>query len=395
MGLLTALAEQRQLVERFHAVRDFLRTACAHWQLGSSYDAYVGAQMRELPRLVPLLLQQFRRVMQTLPGYRTGSGWLAFGVDGSDLGCPRTRENQQAMGDTGKPAGTPLLSLTNLLHLQLGLPWAFRVGPASESERAHLRAMFSELPADSLLVADAGFIGYQLCRDLIERKQHFLLRVGGNIHLLEALGYTAEIAGQIVYLWPDAAQRESQPPLTLRLIKLLDEQKQPVYLVTSVLDEQRLSDEEAGAWYRMRWRLEVTFRTFKQTLENPQTYSRTPENCYLELTWNLLGMWLLELLTALRVSRAGHEPRSISPALARNAIRRVMRQQSPLPGRRCSLKTVLANCRLDTYQRKHAKASRNYPRKKRHQPPGPPILKPPKPQQLQLAQQLTPIVLRI
>lgn len=390
-----ALAEQRQLVERFHAVRDFLRTTCAHWQLGSSYDAYVGAQTREQSRLVPLLVQQFRRLMQTLPGYRTGSRWLGFGVDGSDLGCPRTRENQPAMGDRGKPDGTPLLSLTNLLHLQLGLPWAFRVGPASESERAHLRDMFAELPANSLLVADAGFIGYQLCRDLIERNQHFLLRVGGNVRLFESLGYAAEIAGKTVYLWPGAAQLAAQPPVTLRLIELLDEQRQPVYLVTSVLDEQELSDAEAGEWFRLRWGLEVTFRTFKQTLERPQTSSRTPENCYLELTWNLVGLWLLELLTALRVSQAGHEPRSISPALARNAIRRVLRQQSPLPGRRCALKTVLANCRLDTYQRKHAKASRDYPRKKRHQPPGPPILKPPQPQQLQLAKQLTSIALRI
>ena len=178
--MLMAWGEQTQLVERFHAVTSFLKQTCKHWELGVSYEGWVTALAREKERLVPLVIQRLRRQMQSMKDYQRCGRWEAYAVDGSEFACPRTLENQQAMGDVGKPDGMPLVSLTTLHHLRLGLPWALRVGPGTDSERAHLRDMADELPAGSLLVADAGFVGYDLCRSLLARKQHFLLRVGGR-----------------------------------------------------------------------------------------------------------------------------------------------------------------------------------------------------------------------
>lgn len=269
------------------------------------------------------------------------------------------------MGDVGKPEGMPLVSLTTLYHLRLGLPWALRVGPGTDSERAHLRDMANELPSGSLLVADAGFIGYDLCRSLLARKQHFLLRVGGNIHLLSKLGYRLKVRGRTVYLWPVDQQNKNQPPLQLRLIVVKDDDKQPVYLVTSVLDPEALSDREASELYALRWGIEVFYRTTKQTLERHTLRSRTPENCYLELTWAVLGVWLLELMTVRQLVGAGHDPREASPAQARTMVRRVMRNEQPCGRTRRAFCRILADCRKDRYVRKGLKASRNYPRKDR------------------------------
>jgi hypothetical protein len=295
------------------------------------------------------------------------------------------------MGDVGKPDGMPLLSLTCVLHLGTGLPWDFRVGPGTDSERSHLRELLDELPEDSLLVADAGFVGYNLCSEMIRRKQHFLLRVGGNIHLLNSLGYDFEVDGQTVYLWPVKQQNGNQPPLRLRLIVVRDEHKQPVYLVTSVLDPLQLSDQQASQIYRWRWGVEVQFRTTKQTMQHHTMRSRTPQTCYLEMTWAFLGVWLLQLMTARQVAAAGGAPCEISPAQARNCLRRVMRNDSPRHRSRRGLCQTLAHCRLDCYQRNGPKASRNYPRKKRREPPQPPRIKPPTAAQTRRAQQLTPI----
>jgi len=38
-----------------------------------------------------------------------------------------------------------------------------------------------------LVVADAGFVGYELCQRVLNAGQSFLLRVGGNIRLLDTL----------------------------------------------------------------------------------------------------------------------------------------------------------------------------------------------------------------
>lgn len=389
--MLMAWGEQSQLRERFRAVGTLLKQTCPHWSVGSSYDGWVTAQQREAPRLVPLIVRRLRKQMQTLKDHQRCGGWNAFAVDGSQLACPRTLANQQAMGDLGKPDGIPQMSLTGMLHLGTGLPWDFRVGPGTDSERSHLRDMLGNLPEGSLLVADAGFIGYDLCCELLRRKQHFLLRVGGNIHLFQSLGYDYEIDGQTVYLWPANKQNKNEPPLRLRLITLRDEQKQPVYLVTDVLDPNELSDEAGGVIYQSRWPIEVHYRTMKRTLEHHTMHSRTPDTCYLEATWAFLGVWLLQLMTACRVVAAGADPRCISPAQARNSVRRVMRNQPPGRRPRQALASVLAGCRIDGYARRHPKASRGYPRKKTHKPPGPPKLKMPNPTQLRKAKQLTPL----
>lgn len=184
-----ARGEQTNLVERFRATRGFLKRVCPHWRLGASHAGWVKAQAREAPRWVPRVIARLRERMRELPQRGRFGRWEAFAVDGSEIACPRALANQAAMGDVGKPDGTPPASPTTIFHLRLGPPRAFRVGPGTESERGHLRDMLGELPSGSLLVADAGFVGYDLCRELLERKRHFPLRAGGNAHLFDELGY--------------------------------------------------------------------------------------------------------------------------------------------------------------------------------------------------------------
>jgi len=352
----------------------------------------VAALARERDRLVPHVIARLQREMQQLPSAQLGR-WNVFAADGSDAACPRTRANQQAMSGVGKPDGMPQLLVTTVYQLRLGLPWTFRVGPTTESERGHLREMLPELPDRSLLVVDAGFIGYDLCREMIENKRHFLMRVGGNVHLLSELGYAFEVRDQTVYLWPDEQSRRNQPPIALRLIVVRKEGKQPIYLVTSVLDLNCLTDEEAAEIYYQRWEIEVFHRTIKQTLQHQIMRSRTPANCYQEMTWAMLGAWLLGLMTIRHVVADGHDRHDASPAQARNVVRRMLHGHSPCPHTRRSLACVLSACRKDHYHRRGPKASRGYPRKKQHKPPKPPNIKLPSAQQLQKAQPLTPIML--
>jgi IS4 transposase len=75
----------------------------------------------------------------------------------------------------------------------------------------------------------------------------------------------------------------------LRLIVVQEEHKQPVYLVTSVLDEADLSDHEASEIYALRWGIEVFFRTTKQTMQHHVMRSRTPKTCYLEGSFPVSG----------------------------------------------------------------------------------------------------------
>jgi hypothetical protein len=157
-----------------------------HWRLGESYSGFTQALQRESPRLVAAIIERFRRQMRAMPerAWRCG-GWLAFAVDGSRVEAPHTADNESDLGCAGRTKTAPQVYLTTVWQLGLGLPWDFRVGPGTDSERHHARDMIETLPERALLVADAGFIGYELCRDLVRGGRSFLLRVGSNVRLLE------------------------------------------------------------------------------------------------------------------------------------------------------------------------------------------------------------------
>lgn len=362
-----------------------------HWKRGTSYSGFAQALARETPRLIEPIAERFRRVMRALPekAWRCG-GWVAFAIDGSRLEAPRTAVNETVLGCAGRERTGPQVFVTTVWQLGLGLPWDFRVGPGTDSERHHAAAMVDDLPPHALVVADAGFIGYDFCRRLVRSSRSFLLRVGGNIRLLEQLGYYEREGSDTVYLWPKKRQLNGRDqPLVLRLIRL-KRGKQVVYLVTNVLDRRQLTETQAWRLYAARWGEEVFYRSLKQTLDRRKLLSRTPATCLAEAAWTLLGVWLLGLLTVPRiVARRGH-PRRYSVARARDLVRQALRDERPRRGPRGRLGQLLGQALLDRYRRKFKKASRDYPRKKQEKPPGPPKIEPASPLEVERASRLVP-----
>src|SRR5262249_40299559 len=97
-----------------------------------------------------------------LAGPWAAAGLIAIGCDGWRVECPRTAELERHLGRSGKERAAPALWVTALVHLRLGVPWAWRVGKGTASERSHLLHLLPLLPAAALLVADAGYFGFDL-----------------------------------------------------------------------------------------------------------------------------------------------------------------------------------------------------------------------------------------
>jgi len=228
--------------------------------------------------------------------------------------------------------------------------------------------MVPELPAQALIVADAGCVGYDFWQTLLTAGHHFVIRVGANVRLVRQLGWTREHA-QSVSVWPDQAARKRQPPLVLRLVVVHDG-KQPVYLVTN-LPKSRLSDRQVATIYGARWGVEVFFRTFKQTFGCRKLRSRSARNAQLELEWALIGLWSVCLLGHRELHASGPETARLSPAAALHAFQRMLREYRVRPDTLAeTLWVQLRRARLDAYQRRSSKTSRAYPRKKHRTPIG-------------------------
>ena len=80
------------------------------------------------------------------------------------------------------------------------------------------------------------------------------------------------------------------------------------------------------------------------------------------------------LMTAWRLVSAGIDPLELSVARARDAVRQALRDRRSRRGAQ-SLDAALQAAVKDGYVRHRGKAARNYPRKKRETPPGPPKIK--------------------
>ena len=370
MAILMVWSAEQTLQDRFDAVGQLLASLFPRWKLGTSYTGWYEAQLAWLEPLQPAAAQRLRQQMQMLAGpHWLREGWCAFAADGSRIECPRTAANQAELGCAGRKKTGPQLFLTTLWHMGLGLPWDYRIGPGTASERRHLEAMLPELPAAALLVADAGFTGYDLLDRIQASRRHFLVRVGANVHLLRKLGYWEHEDRDTVYLWPD--NRQDRPPLVLRLL-VLGQGRRRMHLLTNVLDAKALPPAAAAALYEMRWGVEVFYRTTKQTLQKRKMLSRTPAAARSELMWAVLGVWLLGLMSVGAIVERGGDPLRWSAAAARRQVRRCMQraQGQRRPGR--TLQDELAAALRDDYERTGRKKARDWPHKKREKPPGNP-----------------------
>jgi hypothetical protein len=386
MSVVMSWQAKATLGEQFAAARDVLKAAFPRWKLPTALSGFLDARQSLMDEMHGPVLARLRACgRQYFEAFRV-RGWLLFGVDGSRFETCRTTPNEQTLKCAGKESTTPQVFQTTLLHIGTGLPWDFRLGPGTDSERRHLDDMLEGLPARALLTADAGFISFNLCRWLVEHQQGFLLRVGSNVHLLKELGWGVEVKGKTVYLWP--TKQRHHPPLVLRLIVVTKEDRQPVYLVTNVFDEEILSDRDAAEIYQLRWELELYYRSFKQTLGHKTLQSRTPHKSLTEQTWNVFGTWLLQRITAQELIAADKAPASWSAAKARNAARKLLRQavtdQTCRPSE--TFRRQLRQATRDDYQRTGPKQIRDWPRKKQESPPGPPKIQPATEEQRQQAQ---------
>jgi hypothetical protein len=369
------VCEGQTLAHRFEHSSEFLHDTHRHWKLGNSYSGFTQALAKASPWLPQAIQARLQKCMLEKAGeHARVEGWLALAVDGARFETPRTEANQTGLGCAARDKSSPQVFLTTVWHLGLGLPWDFRVSAGATGERADAREMIDGLPARSLLVADAGFISYAFCRELLRKGHAFLLRVGGNLTLLRQLGYYEQEGENTVYLWP--LDRRTSPPLVLRLI-VLRQGKETMYLATNVLEDSELSDESARRLYELRWSEEVYHRGFKQTLSHHKLLSRTPATCLIEATWIILCVWLLGLLCIAQIPSC-KSPRKWSVAKSRDAVRRAMRGVKPGKKKKATsrdLAKVLSQAIYDDYVRTKPKASRNYPRKRQRKPPGKPKIK--------------------
>ncbi len=426
---LWATSVQQNLIERFQDAREIGQAILSRQPTpGTSYQGFIKMLHKHGDQCLAAVIAHLRETMQNeLAEHWAIDGHVVFAVDGSKVKLPRTESHEaayspsrtrketkkatpkkkrkkkptkksrsaiksprkkkvakkkQSAASTSKKADSPQMFLTLLWHASTGLPWAWRTGPSDSSERGHLQEMLAELPENALITGDAGFVGYDFWKSILDADRQFLIRVGANVRLLRNLG-KSRLDGDTVCLWPDGKRKKGEPAMVLRLITLHDG-RQPIYLVTNV-SASDLSDKSAARIYQARWGIEVFFRTLKQTFGCRKLRSGEAKNARLELDWSLIAIWSICLLGGRAVAQSALPPTRLSPAGAIRAVQTSLRSYRMPPRRGPNLWTRLSLSLLDDYTRASPKTARNYPRQKHRKPPGHPQISPATAEQIQAA----------
>jgi hypothetical protein len=364
--------------ERFEAARGFyVMSYESRKRPGKTLEGFQKALSRIPVRQLWALAEGVRHeILRRYSERLMIDGYLPFGCDGSRVECPRAAELEARLGKGSKDTSAPTAWVTAFVHLGLGLLWSWRIGKGTADERLHLRQMLSLLPPQALVVADAAYLGFELARAILDHNQSYLLRLSSKnrLYTVDDIPLDDWQEGH-VYYWPETVQKENLPPLLCRLIrvKATGQTKNDVWLLTNILDPQKLSAKTAAKFYRWRWRNEGLFRTYKRTLKKFKLASRSVKLIHRELEGSLLALQILlaHADLALRPQDATGEL-AISPRKVLIQIRKEINHGSARYRRTPAYARRLDKCRAETRCQTSPKASREWPRRKTHKAPAPP-----------------------
>lgn len=275
------------------------------------------------------------------PTYR---GLSLYGIDGTHLRVPDTDANFEAFGKPSSRNGTgdagyPQVRLVALMNLGSRMLCGARVGGYTETSELKLgRALLEDVPDDSLLILDRGYVDWSMLDGFAdeERKRHVLVRVRSNnrFDVLEELPDGTLIVEAGRGLKHGAVLRG-------RLIEYQHEGGQPSRILTTLLDPDAYPAEEVVRLYHERWELEIGFDEVKtHMLERREALrSKLPEGVLQEV-WGLL--------------------------LTYNLLRREMYQVAELrdlPAKRVSFWTAMARVRDFVLLAAYTKSPGNLPKR--------------------------------
>ena len=372
--------------ERFATARAVYVAAHPHeTRPGDSLAGFLQALLKLPMPVLRALLAGVREQIGTLfvDSLRI-NGLLPIACDGTRLACPRSQELQRRLGGACKPGSAPMIYLTALVLLPLGLPWSWRFGKGTANELDHLRRLLPTLPERSLLVADAAYLGYELYEAIVRAQASFLVRMSSRAYLYTTQQVRLDRFREgLVYYWPKDMRDQGKPPLKARLLRIRGQKsdggyKADVWLLTNVLDRGQLSRKSAAQIYRWRWRNEGLFRDYKCMMKKTKLYSRTLALVHREAEGSLLALQLLLAMAAQAQSR-GNQVVVISDS-PRRALLRIRGDHAALlrslgPRQFETYKRMLAAVRGQTCACGAVKIRQEWPRQRNHKPPKPPNLR--------------------
>ncbi|MGH3502765.1 MAG: IS4 family transposase [Nocardioidaceae bacterium] len=249
----------------------------------------------------------FERVAVPMAPLGLADGWCAgrrvMAVDGSNIDLADTADNVAEFGYPSGGGAFPQVRMVALAEAGTHAVTAVATGRARASERELFAELLAELGPDMLVLADRGFLSYELWGQTIATGVDLCWRAKSSTDLpvLQALpdgSYVSQLSDPVA-----ANKRRDQvrkhvrklvevPGHRVRVIEYRvtdrhrdDAEPETYRLVTSLLEPEQVPATELCALYHRRWELESTFDEIKTSQRGPGIVlrSKSPPMVYQEL----------------------------------------------------------------------------------------------------------------
>ena len=398
-ALIWSWLEAKNVTDAFDESLDICRELKLK-HIAQTYNSFMNALTRYHQMFSNTLRDQFQSLAEKSGGrfFRT-DGWTLIAFDGSRATAPRSKANEKAFcaPNYGKSAHAknrdkesksqppaPQTWITLFWHMELRLPWTWRLGPSNSSERDHVKEILAEeeFSENTLFCGDAGFIGYPIWNSILKAGGDFLIRVGGNAKLLREQADVKQLDNGLVLCWPKERMKSGDPPLRLRLVQVTVG-KTKMWMLTNIVNRRQLTKKQIVRFYKMRWGIEVEFRGLKETLNKRKLRCRNSDRLLAELDWAIRAMAIAELLatrqqikeSTKQKSEDRYTPRQRSLAKTMRALRRSLKNLNQKQDVDGGLLVELAQAKVQRYNNKASKKARYRPKNPRKKPLGEPEVK--------------------
>jgi hypothetical protein len=181
------------------------------------------------------------------------------------------------------------MKLHFLLDNKTGLPMVLNLTKGKIADISQGRKMKMDIPSQSILVFDRGYLDYSWWRKLDRQGIFFVTRIKENAIII--------VSERLPVLHPKILADEHiwigdpvSPPYDkeLRRVTYLDEKKKYIFLTNNF----ELKAEEIAFIYKERWQIELFFKWIKQNLK-VKTFLGTSKNAVMNQIWASMIYYLL------------------------------------------------------------------------------------------------------
>jgi Insertion element 4 transposase N-terminal/Transposase DDE domain len=248
-------------------------------------------------------------------------GLALYGVDGSTLRVADSAENRAHFGGPDGArgeSGYPLVRVTTLMALRSHLMASVAFGPYEESEIVLASALWREVPDDSLMMVDRGFLAAGILVPLNRdgKNRHWLTRAKSTTRwrVLERLGKDDDLVEFNVSPQARAYDPSLPKTFTARVVRYQKKGFRPEAVVTSMTDHEAFPASEIVALYHDRWELELGYDEIKTEMLDREESIRckSVEGVEQELWGIFLAYNMVRLEMERTADQIGVEPVRIS-----------------------------------------------------------------------------------